>query len=353
MDICPVCKGIWFDAGELAGVVKRLSSGEDIVPQETKLFHEREIHTTYQVKEKEKSCPKCNSRMHRFNYSYDSNVFIDKCPDCGGIWTDGGEALQIASYLKDDPKTIAIGKAIAEEFAKPMEEPDTTSWLGWFVFLPRITIPIGDDTEREKFPAATISIIALCALVFYRQCTVVDADRFVRTFGFVPANFFSLGLITSMFLHTDIIHLAGNMLFLWLFGDNIEDRFSRFTFVLVYIFCGVFAAFLQGVFSLNSQVPLVGASGAVAGIMGAYLIFYPTAKLEFLIMYRIVEIPALLYLGGWFIFQLIAAFSANEGQVSSNIAWYAHIGGFLCGAVIAFLKKITTKEPNYQQAHPA
>jgi membrane associated rhomboid family serine protease/Zn-finger nucleic acid-binding protein len=349
LDFCHSCNGIWFDAGELASVVKHLSLGEDITPQETRLFRRRHVKTTFKVKEKEKLCPRCNNKMRRFNYSYDSNIFLDKCPDCGGIWTDGGEVRQIASYLKDDPETTAAGRAIVEILARPQDETEK-NLLSWFVFVPTISIPIGDDIERKKFPIVTISIIVICVLMFYKQFEAANPNHFVQTFGFVPVNFFSLGLITSMFLHANVLHLAGNMLFLWLFGDNIEDRFNRLVFVLIYLFCGMFASALHAVFNWDSQMPVVGASGAVSGIMGAYLIFYPTAKLKILIMCRILEVPALLYLSGWLVIQLIAAFSSSQDQVASNIAWYAHIGGFLCGAVVAFLKKISSEEMQAQHA---
>jgi membrane associated rhomboid family serine protease/Zn-finger nucleic acid-binding protein len=340
VDVCPSCKGIWFDAGELADFVKTLAESEDICPEKIKLFHHRDVRSVYNGQEKNRSCPRCAKELQRFNYSYDSNVFLDKCPDCGGIWADGGEVRQIASYLKDDPKVTAIGRDLAEMIQASQDLESDKSFLDYFVFFPKIVVPISDDIPRQKFPFVTVLLIVLCMFVFLGQMLwVSEPESFVEKFGFVPAHFFSIGLISYMFLHTGVLHLAFNMLFLWLFGDNVEDQFGHFGYLSFCLVCGLFAVFLHGFFNWGSSTPVIGSSGFISGIMGAYLIFYPAANVKLLFIYRTVEVPVILYLGGWFVLQMAAAYSANE--VTSGVAWFAHIGGFIFGVIVAFLKKIS------------
>jgi membrane associated rhomboid family serine protease len=142
-----------------------------------------------------------------------------------------------------------------------------------------------------------------------------------------------------MFLHAGIIHLIGNMLFLWIFGDNVEDRFSRLGFIIFYVSCGLTASVLHTLFHLNSSIPAIGASGAVSGIMGAYLIFYPEADVKILFIYKIIRVPAFLYLLIWFVFQLFFALMTYTSDAASGVAWFAHIGGFIFGCLVAFYKK--------------
>jgi len=149
--------------------------------------------------------------------------------------------------------------------------------------MPKIILPLSDENPRERFPILTISIITLCVAIFIGQVNFVDdIQTFFYFYGFVPKHLFDIGLFSSMFLHGDIFHLIGNMFFLWIFGDNVEDRFSRLGYIVFYISCGLTASLLHTVFNFNSSIPAVGASGAISGVMGAYLIFYPKAKINML-----------------------------------------------------------------------
>lgn len=348
IDVCPACKGIWFDAGEqFVDLARSLSKSEDIPSEKLRLFEKRNVQTLKTIKEGYKLCPICSKELRKFNYSYDSNIFLDKCRYCGGIWTDGGEVRRIASYLKTDPRVVEIGKYFAEHVRK-MEDAEDIKNLGEMLssrvspavlFWPKIVVPLSDDTPRERFPAVTVSIIALCTLTFICQMLLVsEPEAFVRNFGFISGDFFSLGLITSMFLHGDILHLIFNMFFLWLFGDNIEDRFGHWWFIVFYFACDIFANILHSIFNWGSPIPAIGASGAISGIMGAYFIIYPTAQVKLFVVYRIMHIPASWYLGGWFFFQLMAGF-LSKGIGVSDIAWFAHIGGFVFGGIVAYIHK--------------
>ncbi|MCP4259718.1 MAG: rhomboid family intramembrane serine protease [Planctomycetes bacterium] len=348
VDICLSCRGIWFDSGEFVDFARNLAESEKISSEDVRLFEPRKVHTLETVKETQKLCPRCDLAMRRFNYSYDSNVFLDKCPKCQGIWTDGGEIQRVARYLKDDPRIKDIGKDLTEH-RKNIEE--LKSWGGFgrtlgmpvspfILYMPKIILPLSDDNPRERFPVLTTSIITICVAFFISQTYFIkDIQAFFYFYGFVPKYLFDIGLITSMFLHTDILHLFGNMFFLWIFGDNVEDRFSRFGFIVFYLSCGLTASLLHAVFHFNSSTPVIGASGAISGIMGAYLIFYPKAEVNILFIYRIVHVPAYLYLAMWLIFQLTFALMTHASNTTAGIAWFAHIGGFVYGGLVAYCKK--------------
>jgi len=343
VDICYKCKGIWFDSGELVDFVKNLTESQEISPITPQLFKEPKIETIYTTKEKDKACPRCNKKLQRFNYLYDSNVFIDKCPECKGMWADGGEAKEIARHLKDDPRIRTIAKSFLNKPSALEDFSDLSKVLmrpvsPVVLFMPKIIIPLSDDTPRERIPIVTIGIIILCTLIFIGQMAFIqDAKGFFLRCGLVPRNFLSWSLISSMFLHGGLLHLFGNMFFLWLFGDNVEDRFSRFGFFVFYLSCGLAASILHSIINWQGSLPAVGASGAISGIMGAYLVFYPAAKLKMLIVYKIVNVPAFLYLGFWFLFQLVFGIFYTSLGISS-IGWFAHIGGFVFGVLIAYIR---------------
>ena len=238
VDICSNCKGIWFDFGEIADFIRMLTESDEVSPQLPQLFKPHIVQDANSVNEKGKLCPRCKDKLRRFNYAYDSNVFLDKCPQCQGIWADGGEVKEIARYLKEDPRITTIAKGLIQrdktledlaELGKILTKPVSPFML----LMPKIIIPLSDDTPRQRIPVITISIIILSTLIFISQrFFITDINSFFHRFGLIPAQFLSIGLISSMFLHGGIFHLIGNMFFLWIFGDNVEDRFSRFGFLI-------------------------------------------------------------------------------------------------------------------------
>ncbi|HUW18963.1 MAG TPA: rhomboid family intramembrane serine protease [Sedimentisphaerales bacterium] len=183
----------------------------------------------------------------------------------------------------------------------------------------------------------TVSIIALCVLFFIARL-FFDPNSLAEVFDLVPQKFWTTDLIRSMFLSVGLVGLIWDMLFLWLFGDNVEDRFGRFGYLVFYLACGIFAGILYSFFASDLSVTAVGVSGAVSGVMGAYFIFYPTAKIRLFAIYRIFEIPAVVCLGAWFLFQFISPFLFTA-QAPANTLCIANISGFLLGALVAFLKK--------------
>ena len=341
VDVCPNCRGIWFGSGQLSVVVKALSAREEITPQKIKLFRRREIRSVYEAEEKQRLCPKCNQTMKKFNYASDSNVFIDKCRNCGGIWADKGEVTEIARYLKEDPQATAVGKALAENIAQRDYEGALKA-RGGFIPL-RIIVPISDDAPRDRFPVVTVVLIALCISI--SVCDMFfNPDRLVQALDYIPKNpthFFNIDLVASIFSHGGIFHLIWNMFFLWLFGDNVEDQFGRFWYLCFFLGFAFTAVLLGLVFVTSLSIWAVGISAAVSAIMGAYFIFYPAAKVKVFVIFSVMEIPAAMCLGMWFLFLLISPFLGKPEGVSfiANIP-IPSVAGFLFGAVIAFFKKI-------------
>jgi membrane associated rhomboid family serine protease len=211
----------------------------------------------------------------------------------------------------------------------------------------------------------------LNVIVFFHELGLGGGlERFIEAFGVVPAQFthwVELGgdpvsiwrfvpLFSSMFLHGGWAHIAGNMLFLWIFGDNVEDVLGRFRFVIFYLLCGVTAALAQIVVSPNSEIPTIGASGAIAGILGAYFITFPRARvvtfIPIFILPYFVEIPAVVFLGIWFVMQLFHGLS-DLGAVTTahgGIAWWAHASGFLTGIVLMLLMRPAQTSLRYRRA---
>lgn len=206
-------------------------------------------------------------------------------------------------------------------------------------------IPLRDVIPSRTRPVVTIAVMAANAVVFLRQSglTAEETDVFVRAFGLVPAAFSWLAVVTSMFVHGGLMHFAGNMLYLWIFGDNVEDRMGHGRFALFYLLCGAGAALAQTTAAPGSLVPMVGASGAIAGVMGAYFVLYPKSRVLTLIPFPImvVEIPAIYLLGLWFVMQFVNGVATlapqTEGQLVGGIAFWAHAAGFGVGAILVFV----------------
>jgi membrane associated rhomboid family serine protease len=218
-------------------------------------------------------------------------------------------------------------------------------------------IPLRDAIPSHSFPAATVLVIALNVLIFLYELSLGRAlEMFIMQYGAVPLRFILAGqteqvstverflpLFASMFLHGGWLHLGGNMLYLWIFGDNIEDRLGHLGFVVFYLVCGLAAALTQIYINPTSKIPMVGASGAVAGVLGAYLVLFPhsrvVALIPILFFFQVVELPAVLFLVFWFLMQFLSGAVAITATTyaTGGVAWWAHIGGFVSGMALGFL----------------
>lgn len=212
--------------------------------------------------------------------------------------------------------------------------------------------PFKDDNPTKRKPFIAYLIIFLCCLIYLFQFSLSSADGYslIKVFGATPYllsnqlfNYWYSAL-SSMFLHGSLMHLLGNLIYLWIFGDNIEDEFGKFNFIIFYILCGIGAVIAQILLDSQSNVPMIGASGAIAGLLGSYIVLYPKAKIFvfawIVIFVRIIQVPAFIVIGIWISLQFMNVFD----QGSSGIAYSAHIGGFLTGLILTpFFKKSSTK----------
>ncbi|HXW62129.1 MAG TPA: rhomboid family intramembrane serine protease [Candidatus Acidoferrales bacterium] len=217
-------------------------------------------------------------------------------------------------------------------------------------------IPLKDLTPRRSFPVITLLLIAANVAVFIHQISLspIAGEAFVRTYGLVPSKI-SLAfagrrcsfvealfpLFTCMFLHGGFLHIIGNMWFLWVFGGKVEDRLGSLPYLLFYVATGVGSGIAQTLFSWGSHVPSIGASGAISGVLGAYIVFFPGSRIltlvPLLIIWFTAQIPAVIFIGLWFAMQFLSGISSLGSQSLGGVAWWAHVGGFLMGAIVAWI----------------
>jgi rhomboid family protein len=206
--------------------------------------------------------------------------------------------------------------------------------------------PVGDDnSQRRTFPYVTTALIVLNVLVFLLE--LARGQPFIEQWAFIPAQFSdqpgaeAVTIFSAMFMHGGWMHLIGNMLFLWIFGDNVEDRIGHGKFLIFYLLAGLAATFAQYTYNPESGIPNVGASGAIAGVLGAYILMFPQARVNVLLGRQIVAMPAFVVLGLWIVFQLISGVGTiaytDESADVGGIAYMAHIGGFVAGLAMALL----------------
>jgi membrane associated rhomboid family serine protease len=218
-----------------------------------------------------------------------------------------------------------------------------------------LALPLYDDSPKTRPPVVAAGLIAACTIVFLWQLSLDPqaSEEVSLSYGMVPAVLFgyaelpphlqavppAVTLITSMFLHGGILHLLGNMLYLWIFGKGVESALGPVRFLLLYLLCGIAAALTQALTDPAAEVPMIGASGAIAGVLGAYLVLQPRANVAVLlwiiIFVRLITLPAVVLLGIWFALQLLSALSMQPGE--AGVAFWAHVGGFLSGMALVLV----------------
>jgi membrane associated rhomboid family serine protease len=227
-------------------------------------------------------------------------------------------------------------------------------------------IPLRDANPTRRTPVVTLAFIVACFVVFawelgLQATSEASLNAFVTELGVVPAELLAAWgagqllsqetatLITSQFLHGGWLHLLGNMLYLWIFGNNIEDRLGRVLFVLFYLGGGVVAGLTQTAIDPDSTIPLIGASGAIAATLGAYFVLFPGARITTLVFlgffYQLIEVPAIIVLGFWFLLQLLDGIGSLGMEAGAGVAFFAHIGGFVGGALVAWLMIVAGRVP--------
>lgn len=212
-------------------------------------------------------------------------------------------------------------------------------------------MPIGDDNSNIKsVPVVNWILIALNCLVFFLE--MAGGEEFIQKWSLIPSRFLQNpvanipNLFTAMFMHAGLAHLAGNMLYLWIFGDNVEDAFGKGKYFVFYLLCGLAATFAQMAFTPNSNVPNLGASGAIAGVLGAYIYLFPKGRVNAIVGRTVTQIPALVAIGFWFVLQFLSGLGslASSGDgTEGGVAYMAHIGGFVVGLALAVVLSSVTR----------
>lgn len=215
-------------------------------------------------------------------------------------------------------------------------------------------MPLGDDNSlRRSVPIVNYLLIAINVLVFLLE--MVGGEQFVTNWSFIPSRFLSNPIaniptiFTSMFMHAGLAHIFGNMLYLWIFGDNVEDYFGKLKYLFFYLICGVAATFSQLLVDPHSTVPNVGASGAIAGVLGAYILNWPSGKINVLVGQSTMQMPALIVIGLWFLIQFVSeigSLASTGTEHEGGVAYMAHIGGFVTGFFMSVFFKVFERKPS-------
>jgi membrane associated rhomboid family serine protease len=227
-------------------------------------------------------------------------------------------------------------------------------------------IPLKDLNPHRSFPIMTLLLILANVMIFVHQITLPPSasDAFVKTWALTPSHIklalqghhytllqAFLPLFTCMFLHAGFGHILGNMWFLWIFGNSVEDQFGPLGYLLFYVFCGLGSGVTQVAFSWGSRVPSLGASGAISGVLGAYIVFCPRAKIltliPLLILFFTARIPAAIFIGIWFLMNFLSGVSSLGVLSTGGVAWWAHVGGFLLGVVVAGFTRLVNRQPAF------
>lgn len=342
IDICPRCTGLWcevanWDTEKLGSHAElRLLSGRTPhveIPDSSALdptVHDFNVGDTVDL-----ACPNCIQGMTALKIGQPAFCEIDQCESCGGIWLDHPEIDQLEAL-----------KQWSAERARMTSELTWGNW--WFQLLSQM--PIEFNIKPRRFPIVTISLIVINVLIFVAQL-LLDESLWIELAAqgneiVVGKDFWAI--LTSMFLHGGWMHLISNMYFLYILGDNVEDVLGRRRYLLFYLTCGMVATLGFAVFNSGSDVPLLGASGAIAGVMAAYLILFRNSHLTFMFFVWQRKMPVWIWLGGWFVINVIMSVTAfSEMGSAGGVAWIAHVAGFIAGLIF-----IWPQDKKLVESHP-
>ena len=325
VDLCPQCRGMWFDAGELpraTGLVFTDRAWAQSLASATR--------TSF-------PCPACSAPLYERQLEKGSGIMVDQCLACKGLYLDRDEFTRIKRYLQRIGVPLRARKAEAQEaLARSREIPKDSPALAVFQFL--TALPLEVDVPQTLFPPAVMGLLVVNVVAFV-LAAVNGLEAAIDSLGLVPADVLAgerlHTFLTSMFMHGGPIHLLGNMYFLYVTGDNVEGRFGWYRFLVFYLLCGLVAGLAHVAAKSTSVLPCVGASGAISGVIGAYVVLFPRNRFLLRWFYFFwhhvkFELPACAYFGFWIALQVLYA-----SLDLPNVAWWAHIAGFVFGAGVA------------------
>jgi membrane associated rhomboid family serine protease len=325
VDLCRRCGGLWclpsqWDKAKLGSVTTIIRHAE-LPPDEVPGRDEVAPKTTHRYMG-HRLCPGCREPrepLAAWQVGGDAGVELLRCDRCGGIWLEPGEWEQLETL-----QTM-------RQLERQSTEPTTWNDWAWQFFL---GLPVEYNIAPRRYPYVTVALIMTCVGMFCVQ--FFSTDLLTSELGFRPAAAHGwrwLTLLSAMFLHGGLIHLAGNMYFLYVLGDNVEDVLGRVGYFCFYLACGAAAGLTWFLFNPTSDEPCVGASGAIAGVMAAYFVLFRQARLTLMVIFWQWKVRAIYWLGLWFVFQVLAS-TLDIGGVATGVAHLAHVGGFVAGLAI-------------------
>lgn len=327
VDRCSECGGMWLELGELDGALSAADNGNEQVFLEERLGDN--------LGKSKRHCYDCGQNLTRYHLMSGYQVEVDTCSSCFGVWLD-----------KEELEKVSQSPAIAEallELDKPVQK---RTWL--FQFLTQM--PVEYNLKTKATPWAMYSLVILNVLFFASYSLGFVSEFFAFDNFALHSDKISHGqqlwsLLTHMYMHGGVMHIVGNMYFLYIIGDNLEDALGRGKFILYYTICGLAAAAAQILADPNSLIPMVGASGAIAGLFGMYLLWFRNASLTMMIVIFQKKVSPLVFFAFWLIINIVSLYIADES--GGGVAYWAHIGGFAAGIIIglAFKKQVFTANP--------
>ncbi|KJU85307.1 rhomboid family protein [Candidatus Magnetobacterium bavaricum] len=317
LDTCSRCGGLWFEKHSLDKIL--LSHDKD---DKDSMYTPSIIENLGAYKgQTTRHCPDCQIPMKRYDLAQGSGLEISVCAECYGIWLEKEKIEQARAFYEIPSVKEALEK-------KP-------TWQHW-VFQFVLSLPVEFNIKPRRFPVVVATIITINVLMMLVAIVQDSPEEFTKRFGLLAgANktfFWFLTLISYQFLHGGLFHIVGNMYFLYVLGDNVEDALGRIHYPVFYLVCGVVAGLTQTIFTSSPQVPVVGASGAVAGVMTAYMVIFRKARLTFMFVFWQKKLSAKWYFGIWILMNLSGLLFSRE-----LVAWYAHLGGFVTGLVWSYM----------------
>ncbi|TCI01493.1 rhomboid family intramembrane serine protease [Corallincola luteus] len=333
LDICRSCGGHWFEQGEMNKVLSKVDNGQDQV--------EYQQHLGASIGVSERQCPDWHGPMQSHHLLADYQLEIDICEHCEGVWVDSDELNQVKQSPKLQQALGTLNQAL--------------SWKSRvFQFLSQM--PVEYNIKPKRKPVVTWTLMALNCLIFMSYVGNPElANQLVSLFGNVPAATLAgdqlWTLASCMFLHGDPLHLLGNMYFLYVVGDNIEDALGRRRFIALYFALGILSSLISVVLNWQSEIPSIGASGAIAGLFGVYLVWFRHASLTFMIFIYQKKLAPVWYFAIWVGLNVLGMMIGEGG-----VDYWAHIGGFVSGLIMGVALKpyIFMRNPLLQMlAHPA
>lgn len=319
IDLCTHCGGLWFEGGELEASYANQQQQ-----------HQLKEHIGDYVGCSDKTCPDCQQNLDAFKIIDNYDVEIDLCTQCHGVWIDKHEIEAVERTPQLRSAMLALNK---------------TNNVASYIFQFITQMPVEYNLKPKRFPVVTISLIVLNFIIFLLTLTgAIDDETLMHSLVMDPAYLLDAPwtLISYQFLHGSWLHLLGNMYFLYIIGDNLEDALGRISYLLLYLTFGIVGGLAFYLVHLGEIAPMVGASGAVAGLFGAYLMLFKKAKLSFMFIVYQARLPAWAYFLIWLGINLYGFIASAEG-----VAWSAHIGGFMIGLIIGklYYRRVMNNNP--------